>query len=216
MKGRSALIAGAARGIGKAVALRLARDGCSVVLSGRDPRALEAVAAEIRQIGATAVPCAGDLRERGTPERLVEGALENFGRLDMLVNSAARAMIAADAGGRIVNLSSIAASMAMYGQAAYAAAKAGVSAPTRVMAIELAPHGITVNAVAPGPIGTEQLRAVYNDAMYRERGRGIPLNRLGEPAGRHDRFSRFARGGIHHRAGPHARRRRIGGRLLQL
>lgn len=215
MNGKSALITGAARGIGKAVALRLAREGCNVVLSGRDAKALEAVAAEVCQTGAAAVACAGDLRDHGAPERLVETAQTRFGRLDILVNSAgiaklvpfiemdletwqefqdlhltatfrcgqaaARAMMAAGAGGRIVNISSIAASMAMYGQAAYAAAKAGVSALTRVMAIELAPHGITVNAVAPGPVATEQLRAVYSGTMYQERSRSIPLNRLGEP-----------------------------------
>jgi len=215
LDGRVAVVTGAARGIGKAVALRLARDGCQVVLSGRNREPLEEAAAEIRKAGSRAALCAADIRRRETPELLIQTAQDNFGRLDILVNSAgiaklvpfvdleletwqefqdlhltatfrcgqaaARAMIGAGSGGRIVNISSIAASMAMYGQAAYAAAKAGVSALTRVMAIELAPHAITVNALAPGPIGTEQLRAVYDEAMYRERSRSIPLTRLGEP-----------------------------------
>ncbi|HWC00555.1 MAG TPA: SDR family NAD(P)-dependent oxidoreductase [Bryobacteraceae bacterium] len=96
--------------------------------------------------------------------------------------AAARIMVEAGRGGRIVNLSSIAASMAMYGTSAYAVAKGGVSSLTRVMAIELAPHRITVNAAAPGPVATEQLRAVYDENAYRQRSRAIPANRLAEPA----------------------------------
>ena len=213
---RVAVVTGAARGIGKATAVRLARDGVCVVISGRDPAVLDAVAAEVRAAGGQAHVCAGDLRDTGMPERLVETAASQFGRLDILVNSAgiaklvplleidestwqsfldlhltatfrcgqaaAKAMIASGRGGRIVNLSSIAASMAMYGNGAYAVAKAGVSALTRAMAVELAPHRITVNAVAPGPVATEQLRAVYSGPMYAERSRSIPLNRLAEPA----------------------------------
>jgi NAD(P)-dependent dehydrogenase (short-subunit alcohol dehydrogenase family) len=96
--------------------------------------------------------------------------------------AAAKAMVAAGEGGSIVNLSSIAASMAMYTTGAYASAKAAVSAFTRVLAVELAPNKITVNAVAPGPVATEQLRKVYAGNMYYERSRSIPMNRLAEPA----------------------------------
>jgi 3-oxoacyl-[acyl-carrier protein] reductase len=212
---KSAVVTGAARGIGKAVALRLAREGYGVVLSGREAATLAPVEAEIREAGGEAAACPGDLTLADAPERLVETARARFGRLDALVNSAgiarlvpfleidpdtwrsfqeihvlatlrcgqaaARAMMAGGEGGRIVNISSIAASMAMYGTGAYAAAKAAVSALTRVMAVELAPHNVLVNAVAPGPVATEQLRKVYSGEMYAERSRSIPLRRLAEP-----------------------------------
>ncbi len=213
---KSAIVTGAARGIGKATALRLARDGWRVVLSGRDCAVLDGVAGEIRGAGGTAAAVAGDLCDPRTAQNLVDAARAQFGGVDALVNcagtarhapfleieleiwqrmmdlhltatlrcsqAAGKAMVAAGHGGAIVNLSSIAASMAMYGTGAYAAVKGGVSALTRVMAVDLARYGITVNAVAPGPVATEALRAVYDDNAYKQRSRAIPLNRLAEPA----------------------------------
>lgn len=213
LEGRVAVVTGAARGIGKAAALRLAQAGCRLLLSGRQAAPLEEVAA---QAATQAAVFAADLTREEIPGELMQEAVDRFGRLDILVNSAgiaalapfleikleawreflelhltatfrcgqaaARAMIAGGEGGRIINLSSIAASMGMYGVGAYAAAKGGVSALTRVMAVELAPYRITVNAVAPGPVATERLRAVYSGSMYSERSRSIPLNRLAEPA----------------------------------
>jgi NAD(P)-dependent dehydrogenase (short-subunit alcohol dehydrogenase family) len=96
--------------------------------------------------------------------------------------AAAQSMLGSEKGGCIVNMASISASMAMYGTGAYAAAKAAVCSLTKTMAVEWAPHGIRVNAVAPGPVATERLRAVYDDTMYRERARAIPFQRLAEPA----------------------------------
>ena len=207
-----AVITGAARGIGKSTAVKLAADGWSVVLSGRSADALESLRA---QIGENAASVIGDVRESATPATLVQTAIDRFGRIDALVNSAgvakmmplldveldmwqsffdlhvtatlrcsqaaARAMIAAGEGGSIVNVSSIAASMAMYGTGTYASCKGAVSSFTRVLAVELDPHKINVNAVAPGPVATEQLRAVYTGNMYQERSRSIPMNRLAEP-----------------------------------
>jgi len=95
--------------------------------------------------------------------------------------AAARAMVAQAEGGSIVNIGSIAASMAMYGTGAYAAAKGAVASFSRVFAVELAQHRIRVNTVAPGPVATEQLRKVYDGPKYAERSRSIPMNRLAEP-----------------------------------
>jgi 3-oxoacyl-[acyl-carrier protein] reductase len=207
-----AIITGAARGIGRATALRLAEDGWSLILSGRSAGELNSLAGEVE----SAAPVVADLRDSATPAALVEAAATKFGRLDALVNAAGtaknlplldldletwqdlfdlhvtamfrccqaagKAMVARGAGGSIVNIGSIAASMAMYGTGAYAAAKGAVASFTRVLAVELAPHQIRVNAVAPGPVATEQLRKVYAGPMYAERSRSIPMNRLGEPS----------------------------------
>jgi NAD(P)-dependent dehydrogenase (short-subunit alcohol dehydrogenase family) len=87
--------------------------------------------------------------------------------------------------GRIVNVSSTASVLARPGVAHYASSKAGVSMLTRVLAIELAPHGITVNAVCPGVIGTETVLAMSNRPELKAENaaklKHIPLGRLGEP-----------------------------------
>jgi 3-oxoacyl-[acyl-carrier protein] reductase len=216
LESKVAVVTGAARGIGRATALRLASEGCRVVLSGRNAAALDVVAREIQQAHGEAASVPGDLCQADVPQRLIDQARSQFGSVDILVNSAgvakhapfldidlgdwqrmldlqltatfrcgqaaARAMVEAKRGGSIVNLSSIAASMAMYGTGTYAAAKGGVSSLTRVMAVDLAKYGITVNAVAPGPVATEQFRAVNDETAYRQRGRAIPLNRLADPS----------------------------------
>jgi NAD(P)-dependent dehydrogenase (short-subunit alcohol dehydrogenase family) len=212
---KTAIVTGAARGIGKATALRLSRDGYNIVLSGRDAASLESVAAEIRVLGGEAAAIAGDICAQATPQLLVDEAEKRFGNIQLLVNCAgiakhatfleieletwqrmldlhatatfrcgqavSRAMVAAKQGGVIVNISSIAASMAMYGTASYAAAKGAVLSLTRVMAVDLAPYNISVNAVAPGPVATEQFRAVNDETAYRQRSRAIPLRRLAQP-----------------------------------
>jgi NAD(P)-dependent dehydrogenase (short-subunit alcohol dehydrogenase family) len=86
--GKIAIVTGASRGIGRAIAVRLARDGARVVLSARDERALTAVSDEIAASGATAEILALDLREPAAPGRLAEFAMERTGRIDMVVNNA--------------------------------------------------------------------------------------------------------------------------------
>lgn len=84
-------------------------------------------------------------------------------------------------GGRIVNIASLAAHTANSNQAAYAAAKAGVVALTRAMAFELAPQGITVNSVSPGPIATDLLAGMLSAEAREAREQRTPVGRLGKP-----------------------------------
>lgn len=88
MKPSVAIITGASQGIGRATALRLAKDFSSLVLAARNGEALEQVAASVKQSGADALPMALDLREASAAKSLVEGALKHFGRIDALVNIA--------------------------------------------------------------------------------------------------------------------------------
>ena len=84
--------------------------------------------------------------------------------------------------GRVVNMSSVSAHIAHSGQAAYAVTKAGIEAMTRAMAVELAPFGISVNAIAPGPITTSFAGGSLSAAAEEDRIRRIPLRRFGQPA----------------------------------
>ena len=88
LKGKVALVTGSSRGIGRGVALALAAEGCDVMLTGRDAKALEEVAAAIRAMGRRAAIAVLDLRETDAPEKLIEQVKREFGGLDILVNNA--------------------------------------------------------------------------------------------------------------------------------
>jgi len=213
-RGRVALVTGGGTGIGRAIALDMARCGADVVISGRRSEPLEKTAAEIEALGARALVVLADIREEQQVTDLVDRALDTFGRIDILVNNAginirgavedlaeadwdavidvnlkapflcARAVGAgmrARGWGRVINLGSILSVIAIPGRAPYASAKAGVVNLTRVLALEWATSGVTVNAICPGPFATEMNRQLLNDPVkYKAFVEKIPMGRWGE------------------------------------
>lgn len=211
---RSALISGASRGIGKAIALELARRGHAVAVGFHERAdAAQATVAEIQKSGATAFHVQLDVADPSSCREVADTVKERFGSLDILVNNAgitdvSPALAADDAAwervlkvcltgafnlsragakfmvtqgwGRIINISSVVASHGGRGQANYAAAKAGLEGLTRTLAIELAPRGILVNAVAPGVVATEMTRAILEEHSERILSH-ILLGRAGRP-----------------------------------
>jgi len=207
LAGKVVIITGAGRmrSIGRPIAKLLAQAGAIVVITGtgRPPerypddekaagwRDIDSVAEEIRKAGGRCLPLVSDISDERAVQALVERTLNEFGRLDIVINNAsaargpdrvpaielpydvwkkvmvtnvdgtfllsraaARRMIAQGKGGSIVNISSIASKLAPPNTAAYASSKAAVNALSRSLALELAPHGIRVNAVCPGVIDT--------------------------------------------------------------
>ncbi|RTL33691.1 MAG: SDR family oxidoreductase [Rhodocyclaceae bacterium] len=184
---RHALITGAALGIGAAVARRLADDGWALLLLDRNGDALAALADECRTRGARATALCAELGpgEHWLPP--LKAALGTFGYLDLLVNNAGVAdenepddvaawqrvmAINLDApfrlsavcllylrdGGRIVNVASVLARAGKIRNTAYCASKHGLLGYTKALALDLAPRGITVNAVLPGWVDTPMLQ----------------------------------------------------------
>jgi len=214
LDGKVALVTGASRGIGRAIALRLAAEGASVALNYAGNAAK---AAEVKELaekgGARAMAIQADVADAAAVDAMVKQVLEEFGRIDILVNNAgitrdgllarmkeedfdavlatnlkgvfhctkavAKAMMKARYG-RIVNLASVVGVMGNAGQANYAAAKAGIIGFTKSVAKELAPRGITANAVAPGFIGTD-MTAGLSDKVREGMEQAIPLGRMGQP-----------------------------------
>lgn len=217
LDGKAAIVTGAASGIGRACALRLAGEGAGVVICDLNLDGADSAAAEIRASGGTALPLQVDVAKQAEVEAAVERTLTEYGRIDILVNAAAyltftlgqqfhdetdeewdrhinvtlkgtlrfcRAVIPhmiAQKSGRIINITSDAAKvMQPAGPYLYPGCKAAVAAVSRCLAASLAPHGILVNCVAPGPVRTPSMMS-QPDWLLDLVTQGIPLKRLGEP-----------------------------------
>ena len=208
LRGRRCLVTGAARGIGRRIAQRLIEEGMQAALLDVDP-AVEDVARDLgaaslvvdladaahtrRALSAGAgdgpywlvVNNAGVFSK--TP--LLEMTLEEWDRVQVVnvrsmvvvIQALAPAMVAAGAGGRIVNVASMAAKLGTPGEAAYAASKAAVVALSRIAAMELGPHGVTVNAVCPGYVLTEMGASTRTADQIAAWTAKSPLGRLGDP-----------------------------------
>ena len=218
LTGKRALVTGAGVGIGRAVAVWLARAGCSVALADKDAESLRDAGDEVRETGTRVVEVALDLRDEANVSLLVGRALEELGGLDVAVNNVgslagrspapfleqdgehlrdvveqnlfvtawccraeARAMVDAGTGGVILNVTSGETTRPAVDLAAYGAAKAAVNHLTQTLATELGPHGIRVNAVAPGTTLTPTVRSALSDEYVARLVESIPLRRMNEP-----------------------------------
>ncbi len=88
LSGHSAIITGSARGIGKAIAVALAKEGCNVVVNSRTKKEVDATAKEIERLGVTALPIVADISKENDVEKLINATIKKFGRIDILVNNA--------------------------------------------------------------------------------------------------------------------------------
>ena len=245
LEGKVAIVTGAGRmrGIGRAIALRLAGEGADVVVTAvrRPPEAfprherelgwkgVESVAAEIGGLDRRALALDVDVTDAAQVRSMVERTWEEFGRIDVLVNNAglalvsgkkslweteddewfreidvnlngvyhcckavAERLVAQGEGGRIINISSLAGRVAQPQYGGYTPAKFAVIGLTQMLALELAPHNVTVNAVCPGSTDTDMMDGTFRRTGERmgvpfemvKQGvkRFIPLGRQAEPA----------------------------------
>src|SRR5881398_1075999 len=212
LKGRTALVTGGSRGIGRAVALALAEEGADVAVNYvASEAAAKDVAEHIGKIGRRAMLAQADVADYPDTFRMAQEVLREFGHLDILVNNAGinsdKTFVKMDHAswrkvlginldgvfnctkvfiyqmlkqnyGRVVNITSVIGQIGNFGQANYAASRAGVAAFTKSLAKELAGKGVTVNALAPGFIETEMIEGIPEKVRQKLLDQ-IPLKRFG-------------------------------------
>ena len=216
--GKTAIVTGAGRGIGRAIAILLAKEGARIVVadvgasidgSGAGAGPAQSVADEINSAGGEAIASTLSITEPANADKIVGTALDAFGRVDILVNNAGilrdrffHKMSVTDwndvlavhlngcfymsvacarrfreqGSGAFVHMTSTSGLVGNYGQANYAAAKAGLLGLTRTVAREMARKGITCNAVTPGVIETDMTTDVAEQLVG-----GVPAGRVGRP-----------------------------------
>jgi 3-oxoacyl-[acyl-carrier protein] reductase len=215
-EGKVAVVTGASKGIGAAIAKQLASEGASVVVNYATSReGADRVVSEIKKNGGKAVAVQADMAKKSDVGRLFDEAKKAFGRLDVLINNAGiyefapldtiseenfhkqfdinvlglifasqeAAKYFGSEGGSIVNISSIASTLTPPNSAVYSGTKAAVDATTKVLAKELGPKKIRVNAVNPGMVDTEGWRAAgMGESELRKFVESqTPLGRIGKP-----------------------------------
>ena len=215
LSGRVAVVTGGNRGIGRAMALGLARAGASVAVLARNPRHNELMLAELNRIGGPALVLPLDVTDRPALAFAVVEIERALGGIGILVNNAgivaqtggvlnetadewdetiethlnatfllsqlvAKSMVKRKSGGKIINLASMYSIFGSDRVPSYSAAKGGIVQLTKSLAIELAPHGIQVNAIAPGWIETDMTAAIRDSPMNEEIIARTPAKRWGK------------------------------------
>lgn len=214
LKDRTAVVTGASKGLGKAIALALADAGASLALVSRNVNQLQTTEDEIKARGGKAEVFLGDVTDELQVRELEKQIGEELGRVSILVNNAGinirkpvtdftleewnRVMNTNLTGaflmcrafvphmkelkhGRILNLTSIMAHVGLPERTAYCASKSGLLGMTHALALELAPNGITVNGISPGPFGTEMNQVIMqNPTLNQQFISKIPIGRWGK------------------------------------
>ena len=216
LEGRVAIVTGASRGIGRAIAVAFADAGATLAIVARSQDALEAAAAEIATRGRDAVAVIADVADAASVRAAVDQTVETFGTVDILVNNAGAApfrasvvdsaiegfekylrvnflsalyaiqavgpLLLAKGSGCVLNVASVAGLAGAPGVSYYGAAKAAMINLTKTTAVEWAPRGVRVNALAPGWIETDMTSRLREDLATGERMLSdIPMGRFGSP-----------------------------------
>ena len=213
LKDKVAIVTGGARGIGREIALKFAREGADIVIWDVNLEAAGATGKEIENLGRQALCGKVDVTNFTQVEESINKTLDKFKKLDILVNNAgitkdnlllrmaesdwdavininlkgtfnctkaASKVMLKQKSGKILNIASIIGIIGNFGQANYAASKAGIIALTKTTAKELSSRGICVNAVAPGFIQTD-MTAKLSPAVQEQMLKNIPMGKFGKP-----------------------------------